>query len=396
MSDHSWKVPLADVVADDELLAAVHEAVSSGWWSMGPRVAAFEEAFEETIGARHALAVANGTAALHLALVALGCGPGDEVIVPSLNFVAAANTILHAGATPVFCDIIGEDDLTIDPADIEAAVGPATKAIVVMHYGGFACRMDEIREIAAARDLSIVEDAAHAPGATYRGRPCGTLGDIGCFSFFSNKNLPVGEGGMLMTDDPELVERLRLLRSHGMTTLTWDRHRGHASSYDVVAAGFNYRLDEVRAAIGLVQLGRLREENDRRRRASARYRGGLHATAGIVMPFDNANALEASSHHLAVVLLPAGSDRDAVRARLKAEGIQTSVHYPPIHRFSYYAASPQRVLPKTDDVATRLVTLPLFGGIEDGQVDLVIDQLLRALDGARQTTTRATHRAGAA
>jgi len=382
MSNHSWKVPLADVVADEELLAAVHDTVSSGWWSMGPRVAAFEEAFEEAIGARHALAVANGTAALHLALVALGCGPGDEVIVPSLNFVAAANTIVHTGATPVFCDIIGEDDLTLDPADLEAAVGPATKAIVVMHYGGFACRMDEIREIAAARGLVIVEDAAHAPGATYRGRPCGTLGDIGCFSFFSNKNLPVGEGGMLVTDDPELVERLRLLRSHGMTTLTWDRHRGHASSYDVVAAGFNYRLDELRAAIGLVQLGRLREENDRRRRASARYRGALHATAGIVMPFDDANALEASSHHLAVVLLPAGSDRDAVRARLQAEGIQTSVHYPPIHRFSHYAASPQRALPKTDDVAARLVTLPLFGGIEDGQVDLVIDHLLSALDGA--------------
>jgi dTDP-4-amino-4,6-dideoxygalactose transaminase len=197
---------------------------------------------------------------------------------------------------------------------------------------------------------------------------------------------------MLMTDEAELAERLRLLRSHGMTTLTWDRHRGHASSYDVVAAGFNYRLDELRAAIGLVQLGRLLEENDRRRRASARYRGALHATAGIVMPFDNANALEASSHHLAVVLLPAGSDRDAIRARLQAEGIQTSVHYPPIHRFSHYAALPQRALPKTDDVAARLVTLPLFGGIEDAQVDLVIDQLLRALDGvgltgkARETT----------
>lgn len=383
MSNHSWKVPLAHVVADDELLAAVHETVSSGWWSMGPRVAAFEKAFAELCGTRHALAVANGTAALHLALVALGCGPGDEVIVPSLNFVAAANTIIHAGATPVFCDIIGEDDLTMDPADIEAAVGPATKAIVVMHYAGFACRMDEIREIAAARDLAIVEDAAHAPGATYRGRPSGTLGDIGCFSFFSNKNLPVGEGGMLVTDDADLAERLRLLRSHGMTTLTWDRHRGHASSYDVVTAGFNYRLDELRAAIGLVQLGRLREENDGRRRASARYRGALHGTAGIVMPFDNANALEASSHHLAVVLLPVGSDRDAVRARLQAEGIQTSFHYPPTHRFSHYAALPQRALPRTEDVATRLVTLPLFGRIEDGQIDLVIDQLLRTLDGAR-------------
>jgi dTDP-4-amino-4,6-dideoxygalactose transaminase len=383
MSNHSWKVPLADVVVDDELIAAALEAVSSGWWSMGPRVAAFEEAFADFCGAPHALAVANGTAALHLALAALGCGPGDEVIVPSLNFVAAANTVVHTGATPVFCDIIGGNNLTMDPVDMEAAIGPATKAIVVMHYAGFACRMNEIREIAAARDLAIVEDAAHAPGATYRGRPCGTLGDIGCFSFFSNKNLPVGEGGMVVTGDAELAKRLRLLRSHGMTTLTWDRHRGHASSYDVLMAGFNYRLDEMRAAIGLVQLGRLREENDGRRRASARYRGALHGTAGIVMPFDDANALEASSHHLAVVLLPAGSDRDVVRASLQAEGIQTSVHYPPIHRFSHYAAMPQRALPRTDDAASRLVTLPLFGRIEQGQVDLVIDQLLRALDGTK-------------
>src|SRR2546423_15358144 len=155
MSDHSWKVPLADVVADDELLAAVHEAVASGWWSMGPRVAAFEEAFEETIGARHALAVANGTAALHLALVALGCGPGDEVLVPSLNFVAAANTILHAGATPVFCDIIGGDDLNGSPEDLEAAIGPRARAVVVMHYGGHPCGMGAGLELQREPQLAL-------------------------------------------------------------------------------------------------------------------------------------------------------------------------------------------------------------------------------------------------
>lgn len=379
MTAPTWKVPLADVVVDEEVKAAADQAVSSGWWSMGPRVAAFEEAFAEFCGAQHAVAVANGTAALHLALLAVGCGPGDEVVVPSLNFVAAANTIVHAGASPVFCDIVGEDDLTMDPADVEAAIGPATTAIVVMHYGGFACRMDEIGEIADSRGVAIVEDAAHAPGATYKGRRCGTLGDVGCFSFFSNKNLPVGEGGMLITNDSDLAARLRLLRSHGMTTLTWDRHRGHAASYDVVIAGFNYRLDELRAAIGLVQLRRLFEENEGRRRAAARYRQALHRQEGLVMPFDDAEAQDASSHHLAVVLLPVGVDRDAVRALLHEERIQTSVHYPPIHRFSHYAATEQRALPRTEDIASRVVTLPLYGRIENWQIELVIDTLLSAL-----------------
>jgi dTDP-4-amino-4,6-dideoxygalactose transaminase len=375
----NWKVPLADVAVGDELIAAVHEAVASGWWSMGPRVLAFEEAFGEFCGARHAVAVANGTAALHLALLALDCGSGDEVVVPSLNFVAAANTIIHVGARPVFCDVLGEGELTLDPTDLEAAIGPKTKAIVVMHYAGFACRMDEIRELADKHALALVEDAAHAPGATYRGRSCGTIGDVGCFSFFSNKNLPVGEGGMLVTDDDELAARLRLLRSHGMTTLTWDRHRGHAHSYDVVTAGFNYRLDEVRAAMGLVQLGHLSDENERRRSVVARYRQALHGRDGLTMPFDDPAAQQASSHHLAVILVPSGVDRDSVRTDLQAAGIQTSLHYPPIHRFSYYSRVDARPLPRTDDVAARLVTLPLYGRLTEAQVEAVIDGVLAAV-----------------
>ena len=217
------------------------DAVRSGWWSMGPRVGELERAFAQHCGARHALAVTNGTAALHLALLAAGCAAGDEVLLTSLNFVAAANTIRHTGPIPVFCDITGVDDLNVSPDDIEAAIGPRTRALVVMHYGGHPCRMDAILELATRHGLALVEDAAHAPGAEWRGQRCGTFGDVGCFSFFSNKNLPVGEGGMIVTDDDALAERIGLLRSHGMTTLTWDRHRGHASSYDVVSEGFNYR-----------------------------------------------------------------------------------------------------------------------------------------------------------
>jgi dTDP-4-amino-4,6-dideoxygalactose transaminase len=257
MAERAWQVPLSDLTVPDDMVRAVEEAVSSGWWSMGPRVEAFEAEFATLLGSRHAFGVANGTAALHLALLAAGCRPGDEVVVPSLNFVAAANTIAHVGATPVFCDISGMHDLNLDPKDVEAAITPATRAIVVLHYGGFACDMGSVLQLAEQHGLVVIEDAAHAPGSTWEGRMCGTLGRVGCFSFFSNKNLPIGEGGMVVTDDDAIAESLRLLRSHGMTTLTWDRHRGHASSYDVVLQGFNYRLDELRAAMGVVQLRRL-------------------------------------------------------------------------------------------------------------------------------------------
>jgi dTDP-4-amino-4,6-dideoxygalactose transaminase len=383
MTESRWQIPLSDLVIDEELSRAARETVESGWWSMGPRVAEFERAFADFCGARHALAVANGTAALHLALLAVDCGPGSEVIVPSLNFVAAANTICHAGATPIFCDIAGPDDLTLDPADVEAAVGPATKAIVVMHYGGFACDMDAVLAVAERHGLVVLEDAAHAPGATCGTRKCGTVGSIGCFSFFSNKNMPVGEGGMVVTDDDELAERLRLLRSHGMTTLTWDRHRGHAHSYDVVLFGFNYRLDEVRAAMGLVQLGRLEAENAGRARVAARYREALDGVDGISMPFGDPEAQRASSHHLAVVLLPEGFPRPEVREALNTRGIQTSVHYPPIHTFTAYEEhGARRPLPRTDAVAERVLTLPLFGHMTDEQVDTVTQALLEAVRSA--------------
>jgi dTDP-4-amino-4,6-dideoxygalactose transaminase len=378
-TETAWAVPLSDLAIDDELEDAVLAAVRSGWWSTGPRVAAFESEFAAFCRARWALGVANGTAALHLALLAVGCGPGDEVLVSSLNFVAAANTIMHIGAAPVFCDIEGTDSLNVDPGDIEAAVGPATRAIVVMHYGGHPCRMEAILDVAARNGLAVIEDAAHAPGSTLHGQMCGTFGNVGCFSFFSNKNLPVGEGGMIVTDDDRLAERIRRLRSHGMTTLTWDRHRGHAHSYDVVTHGFNYRLDEVRAAIGLVQLRRLEERNAARARIVARYHAELHDVCGIKMLFPPA-AYTKPAHHLAVLLLPPHRARREFRAALGARGIQTSVHYPPIHRFSSYRdVGKRRELPRTDDVADRLVTLPLYPHMSEAAVSAVTAAVVEAL-----------------
>jgi dTDP-4-amino-4,6-dideoxygalactose transaminase len=385
MSEHPWKVPLADLEPSAELAEVAAGVVASGWWSMGPHVQEFERAFSEFSGARHALAVANGTAALHLALLALECGPGDEVVVPSLTFVAAANAIRMVGATPVFCDIVGDGDLNMDPADVEKAVSPATKAFVVLHYGGFPCEMDALVAVANRHGIRIVEDAAHAPGSSWRGRSCGTIGDVGCFSFFSNKNLPVGEGGMLVTDDEDLAERLRLLRSHGMTSLTWDRHRGHASSYDVVLPGFNYRLDELRAAMGVVQLRRLPEANAARARIAARYREDLEGS-GVTMAFSDRLGDASSAHHLAVALVPDTISRDGVRAALGGRGIQTSLHYPPIHQFSAYRAiERRRSLPKTESAARQAVTLPLFAHMTDEQVDLVIHELVDALGRSEQS-----------
>jgi dTDP-4-amino-4,6-dideoxygalactose transaminase len=378
----TWSVPLSDIRVDDELLAAGRDAIASGWWSMGPRVAELEDRFGEVIETRHAFAVANGTAALHLALLAIGCGPGDEVVLPSLNFVAAANTVVRVGAVPVFCDIVGEHDLNLDPADLEAAIGPKTKAVIVLHYAGFACDMAAVLDCAERHGLAVIEDAAHAPGARWEGRPLGSIGSVGCFSFFSNKNIPVGEGGMVVTSDDDVATRIRSLRSHGMTTLTWQRHKGHASSYDVVDAGFNFRLDELRAGLALVQLARLEANNGARRAHATRYRSLLDGVQGIALPFAGDTARETSAHHLVVAVVPPGIDRDEVRAGMQQRRVQTSLHYPPIHRFTHYARIGSRGLPVTEAVGDRLITLPLFPHMTGEQVDEVAGALIASVAAA--------------
>ena len=377
-SDSRPQVPLSDLLVDEEIADVVSEAVRSGWWSMGRRVKELEEEFARLCDAKATFAVSNGTSALHLALLAVGCGPGDEVILPSLNFVAAANTIVHVGATPVFCDIRGAHDLNLDVDDVEAAITPATRAIVALHYGGHPCDVDALLELAGLYGIAVSEDAAHAPGARWNGRPCGTFGDVGCFSFFSNKNLPTGEGGMVVTNDDGLAERIRLLRSHGMTTLTWDRDRGHAHSYDVVAHGYNYRLDEIRAAIGLVQLRRLAEHNAARTRVVEYYRTALAGAVDIEMPFLPDERSE-SANHLAVIVLPESCSRQDFQAALAERGIQTSVHYPPIHQFSAFEElGARRALPVTETVAPRIVTLPLYPHMSVGDASNVVSAALLA------------------
>lgn len=374
-----WRVPLADIDLGPEEEAAVLDILRRRWLSMGEVTAAFEADFAALTGARHALAVTNCTAALHLAGLALEWGPGDEIIVPSLTFVATANAIRYTGATPVFADITGDNDFSLSVEDAAARITPRTRAIVVVHYGGHAADMPAIMSLAGQHGLDVVEDVAHAPGATLDGRALGTWGRIGCFSFFANKNMTTGEGGMVTTDDDQLAARLRLLRSHGMTSLTWDRHKGHAWSYDVVAPGYNYRIDEIRAAVGRVQLAKLAAANERRRALDALYRKLLPAAApGLGVPYDVSRGL--SSCHLRPVLLPEGANRTQFMAEMKARGIQTSIHYPPIHHFSYYRqAFGGESLPLTEMVGEREVTLPLYPALTPADVEIVVAAVAEAL-----------------
>jgi dTDP-4-amino-4,6-dideoxygalactose transaminase len=374
-----WQVPLADVEVSEEEIAAVAETYRSGWLSMGPRTEEFEEKFARYNGSTHAVAVTNCTAALHLICAAAGIGPGDEVIVPSLTFVATAGAIRQAGATPVFADIAGLERPWLAAEATEAAIGERTKAIMNMTYGGHPAESAALRDLAEERGLILLEDAAHGLGGHAEGRRLGTFGLAGAFSFFSNKNLPIGEGGMLVTDDDDLAARARLLRSHGMTTLTWDRHRGHASGYDVVEPGFNYRIDEPRATLAIARLARLDADNARRAAAAALYRERLERLPGIT-PTAVAPEGTRSADHLFTAVLDQGIDRDALREALAGAGVQTSMHYPPIHLFSAYRSEVE--LPLTEEYARRAVTLPLFPGIGEEQIELVVRSLGETL-GAR-------------
>ena len=366
----TWTVPLADVVVPESDIAAVADVYRSGWLSMGPETAELEAEFERYTGAAHALAVTNGTAGLHLICMAAGLGPGDEVIVPSMTFVATVNAIAYTGATPVFADMAGELEPWLARDAAAAAITPATAAIMTMSYGGHPGAVEALAELARSRGLLLLEDAAHGLGTRVGERHVGTFGAAGAYSFFSNKNLAVGEGGMVVTDDDELAARMRLLRSHGMTSLTWDRHRGHASTYDVVALGYNYRIDEPRAALARRRLARLDSENGRRAEIDSHYRAALAGAAGITAAIPRTPGLS-SAHHLFVIVLEEGVDRTAFRERLTEERIQTSLHYPPVHRFSIYAdGAPE--LPLTDGFGARAVTLPMFATMTDIQQEQVV------------------------
>jgi dTDP-4-amino-4,6-dideoxygalactose transaminase len=373
-----WRIPLSNLDYGPEEEKAVLEVVSSKWLSMGPQVQAFEREFAHHVGVAHAFAVANATAALHLAYLALDVGPGDEVLQPAINFVAGANMTVATGARPVFGDIVSLEEPILDPGEVERRITPRTKAVVVMYYGGYFGHTAELKAVCQRHGIPLVEDACHAVGARCAGldgRMAGNLGDVACFSFFSNKNLATGEGGMVTTGRADLAERLRLLRSHGMTTLTWDRHRGHASTYDVQVHGYNYRLDELHAALGRVQLRKLATNNEVRRRLVSAYQEQLADLAGWTIPFAKAGG--DSACHLMVAVAPDVAARATAAQALREAGVQTSLHYPSIPTFSAFRAYDQGDLPLSEQYGRRALTLPLYPGLTVEQLEYVCAVLRR-------------------
>jgi len=372
---NKWKVVLSQPDLGPEEVKNVLKVIRSRWLTLGSLSAEFEERFAKFTGVRYAVFVNSGTAALHLACVSLGLGPGDEVICPAFTFVATVNAILYTGARPVFADVTGRQDFNISAEEIEKKITSRTRAIMVMHYAGYPCRMDQINRIAHRHKLSIIEDAAHAIGAEFKGKSCGTWSDIGLFSFFPNKNMTTAEGGMAVTNNEGLARKMRLLRSHGMSKSTWDRYKGRANTYDILDLGYNYRPSEINAALGLAQLKKVAANNKKRMNLTLRYRKRLKGVDGCMVPFLNNTGKP--SYHIFPLLLSASLDRNKLIDRLKRKGVQSSIHYPPVHQFSYYRRimKEKAYLPYTEYIGKHEITLPLYPQMKEAQLDYVVDTL---------------------
>ncbi len=396
-SPPDWKVYLSDLTFDHREEEAVIAVLRSGWLTMGPKTQLFEQGVAAYVGASHAIALSSCTAGLYLLLRTLDLEPGDEILLPSLTFVATANVVINCGATPVFCDIVSAERPLIDPKEVARKLTPRTRAVFGVDYAGAPCEFDRMREIVEEHEsrlnargtpgsfapIRIFEDAAHGIGGWLdERRHLGNCADAGVYSFFSNKNLVTGEGGMIVTEDEDLSERVRNLRSHGLTHSTWSRHQGGTPGYDVLDAGWNFRPSEITAALGLVQLAKLSENQKKRAKIVHRYHERLRELPEILVPLTKEPYWRESAHHIMPILLPGAQTRDRVRAHLLEAGIQISHHYNPIHLFRYYreqVPTAQVVLKRTEAFADRELTLPLHPGMTDDQVDWIVDQIKRAL-----------------
>jgi len=378
----SGLIPVFDLQVTPEDLDAVAETLRSGWLTMGPRTLEFEAEFARSIGSTYAVAVSSCTAALHLAYLAAGIGHGDEVIVPSYTMAATAAAVIYAGGTPVFADIVSLEEPVIDVARVRELITPRTRAVVAMHFGGYAAAVDQLAELCAERDIALIEDAAHSPTGTLGGRSLGTFGLAGAFSFFSNKVLAAGEGGLLATDDPEVAAFVRSRRSHAMTRGSWDRHEGAPEDYDVTALGFNYRIDEPRAALLLSRLRRLEDDVARRQELTLRYRRLLEDVPGLIVPFTD-EGVGTSCCYVMPVMLEDASRQGPLRIALRERHrIQTSLFYPAVHEFTAYRdRNPGVSLPWTELAARSEVTLPLFSHMTEAEQDRVVAALAEELGG---------------
>ena len=368
-------LPYARQWLDDDDVAAVVEVLGSDWLTTGPKVAEFERAFAEFVGAREAVAVSNGTAALHAAMYAVGIGPGDEVIVPPMTFASSANCVVFQGGTPVFADV-DPDTLLLDPARAEAKITPRTKAIIAVDYTGQACDYDALRAIANRHGLVLVADACHALGGSYKGRAVGSLADLSIFSFHPVKHITTGEGGMITTDDPELARRMRVFRNHGITSDHRQREQQGSWFYEMMDLGYNYRLTDLQCALGTSQLRKLPGWVARRQEIARRYDTAF-AKIPAVEPLDVREDVS-HAYHLYVIrldLTQLRATRAEVFAALRAEGIGVNVHYIPVHLHPFYRerfGTGPELCPVAEAAYERLITLPLFPAMSDQDVEDVI------------------------
>ena len=373
-----YNIPLFKLNFDEEEEKAVVETIRSKWISTGPKCEELEKTFSSMMGTEYSVSLSNCTSALHLALIALGIGQGDEVICPSLTFVATVNSIRYVNAVPVFCDIKSLEHPNIDAEKIEKLITSKTKAILLVHLAGFPCEMDEILEIAKKHNLKVIEDACHAPLSEYKGKKLGSIGDIGCFSFFSNKNISTGEGGMIITNSEDVFKKIKLLRSHGMTTLSYERSLGHAVVYDVVDLGYNFRMDDIRASIAIAQLKKLKNDLEKRAVVRIKYIELLSKIEGIIVPFAN-NQGFFSNYIMPIVLKNSNHEkRMLIREFLHKNGIQTSLHYPPVHKFSMYKDS-NAFLPITENFVDTEITLPMYSSLTTQEIEYICMSLNNAL-----------------
>lgn len=374
----AYQIPLFNLNFDDREAQAAYDTIKSGWISTGPKNAELEQMFIDMWKVKYAVSMSNCTDALHVCCMVCGFGPGDEVICPSLTFAASCNCIRYVGATPVFADIVGPEHINIDPKDIEAKITPRTKGIIVVHMAGFPAHMDEIMDIAKKHNLKVIEDACHGPLSEYKDKKLGTIGACATFSFFSNKNISTGEGGMFITNNEELEKKARLIRSHGMSTMSYQRASGHATEYDITCLGYNFRMDDIRAAIAIEQLKKLPGDLESRIKVRERYIERLTQNPLISVPFADCNEFTSNYIFPIVVLESTKEKRNSLREYIHAAGIQTSVHYPAAHHFSTYREL-GTVLPQTDYCTDNEITLPMYAALTMEQVDFICNTVNKGI-----------------
>jgi len=367
-------------VLGEEEVASVAECIRSNWIGLGARVERFEHEFARYKGAPYALAVNSGTAAIHLALAALGIGSGDDVIAPAMTFCSSIHPIVHTGAKPVLVDC-RRDSFNIDPEQIESSVTARTKAVLVVHMCGRSCEMDPILGIAHRHGLSVIEDCAHAIESTYRGQAAGLMGDLGCFSFYPTKNVATGDGGMVITRDPKLFERAKVLSLHGMTADAWSRFVGGPSGYEVVEAGFKYNMTDLVASLALPQLPRIEEQWRQRERVWLQYNEQLKHVPLLLPPMPEPESRHA--YHLYTPLLKLEEltfGRAEILAALQAENIGVGIHYVPVHQQPYYRQQfglKDSDFPNATFVGERTFSLPLSPAMSEQDVADVVTALTR-------------------